>query len=158
MFRKLTRKNQQLSSDECIKILQEETRGVLSVLGDNEYPYGMPLNHFYNPDNGNIYFHTGKIGHRTDSVKNHNKASFCVFTSGERDSGEWAFKVKSVIVFGRIEIIDNLDEVIDITTKLCRKFTTDESYIKKEIDAYADKTILLKLTPENICGKSVTEA
>ena len=55
MFRELVRKNKQLSHEECIAILKEETRGVLSVLGDNDYPYGMPMNHWYNEEDGNIY-------------------------------------------------------------------------------------------------------
>ena len=55
MFRELVRKNKQLSKEECIRLLTEETRGVLSVLGDDGYPYGMPMNHFYNPEDGKIY-------------------------------------------------------------------------------------------------------
>ena len=47
MFREMLRKKQQISDAECIEILKQEKRGVLSVLGDDDYPYGMPLNHFY---------------------------------------------------------------------------------------------------------------
>ena len=68
MFRELTRKQKQLSNEECITILKEETRGVLSVLGDDDYPYGMPMNHWYNEDDGKIYFHCGKVGHRHDAL------------------------------------------------------------------------------------------
>ena len=50
MFRELLRKNKQLSEADCIRILESETRGVLSVQGDDGYPYGMPMNHFYNPE------------------------------------------------------------------------------------------------------------
>ena len=45
MFRKMIRAKQQLTREECIEILKTEKRGVLSVLGDDSYPYGMPLNH-----------------------------------------------------------------------------------------------------------------
>ena len=55
MFRELLRQNKKLSMEECIHILKTETRGVLSVLGDNDYPYGMPMNHWYNEADGNIY-------------------------------------------------------------------------------------------------------
>ena len=48
MFRELTRKKQKLSMEECLQILKSEKRGVLSVNGDNDYPYGMPMNHWYN--------------------------------------------------------------------------------------------------------------
>ena len=158
MFREMTRKNKQISQQECIQILKDETRGVLSVIGDDDYPYGMPMNHWYNEEDGKIYFHSGKIGHRQDALKKHNKVSFCVYDRGYRNEGEWSFKVKSVIVFGKIEIIDDMDKIIDITTKLSYKFTQDEEYIKREIEVSGPQTILLQLTPEHICGKLVTEA
>jgi len=158
MFRELTRKNKQISQQECIQILKDETRGVLSVIGDDDYPYGMPMNHWYNEEDGKIYFHSGKIGHRQDALKKHNKVSFCVYDKGYRGENEWAYKVKSVIVFGKIEIIDDMDTIIDITTKLSYKFTQDEEYINREIEVSGPQTILLQLTPEHICGKLVTEA
>lgn len=158
MFRELMRKNKQLSNEDCIDILKSETRGVLSVLGDDEYPYGMPMNHWYNEEDGKIYFHCGKVGHRLDAIKRHNKVSFCTYDRGYRNEGEWALNVKSVIVFGKIEIVDDKDKIIDITTKLSYKFTEDDEYIKKEIENYSHQTILLQLTPEHICGKLVNES
>lgn len=158
MFRELARKNKEISFDECVEILKSEKRGVLSVSGDNDYPYGMPMNHFYCEDDGCIYFHCGKTGHRNDALKKHDKVSFCVFDEGYRNENDWALNIRSVIVFGKIELIDNIDAVIEISEKLSRKFTDDEAYIQKEIAAFASKTLLLKLVPENICGKRVKES
>lgn len=47
MFRELQRKNKQIPHEECIELLTNETRGILSVLGHDGYPYGMPMNHYY---------------------------------------------------------------------------------------------------------------
>ena len=69
MFRELIRKNKKLSEVDCVYILKKETRGVLSVQGDDGYPYGMPMNHWYDEERGAIYFHCGKEGHRVDSLK-----------------------------------------------------------------------------------------
>ena len=158
MFRELTRKAKQISNEECTKILITETRGVLSVIGDSGYPYGMPMNHFYNEADGNIYFHCGKEGHRIDALKRCDKVSFCVYDKGYRKEGEWTYNVKSVIVFGKTEIIDEIEKINDITAKLSRKFTDDEAYISREIKAFSAKTLLIKLTPEHICGKLVNES
>ncbi|MBR3005007.1 MAG: pyridoxamine 5'-phosphate oxidase family protein, partial [Lachnospiraceae bacterium] len=57
MFRKLTRVKQEISREECVKVLKEAPRGVLSVLGDDGYPYGMPMNFLYDEASGRIYFH-----------------------------------------------------------------------------------------------------
>lgn len=158
MFRELTRKNKAISEEECVKLLKEETRGVLSVLGDGDYPYGMPMNHFYNEEDGCIYFHCGKKGHRLDAIQKHDKVSFCVYDRGVCEDGDWAFHVNSVIVFGKLEVIDSMEMIIDISNKLSRKFTQDEAYIQKEIELYAKATLLLKLRPEHMCGKRVKES
>ncbi len=158
MFREMIRKNKQISMEECIQVLKSETRGVLSVLGDDDYPYGMPMNHWYNEENGKIYFHSGNIGYRLEALRRHNKVSFCTYDKGYRKEGEWALNVKSVIIFGKIEIIDDMEQIIDITTKLSHKFTQDDEYIRKEIEQHGHRTLLLELTPEHICGKLVNEA
>ena len=102
MFRKMLRIKQQLPEEECIDILKQEKRGILSVMGDDGYPYGMPLNHFYNEADGKLYFHSGKMGHKVDAIRRCDKASFCVYDQGFRREGEWALNIRSVIVFGRI--------------------------------------------------------
>lgn len=157
MFREMVRKHKQIPQEECVKLLKTETRGVLSVLGDNDYPYGTPMNHFYNDEDGNIYFHCGNIGHRLESLQKHNKVSFCCYDQGYKNEGEWHYNVKSVIVFGKIEIIDDKQQIIDISTRLCDKFPCGEGYAQKEIEASLHRTLLLKLVPEHICGKLVSE-
>lgn len=158
MFRDLARKKKQISTEECIDLLKKEPRGVLSVLGDDDYPYGMPMNHWYNEEDGKIYFHCGKKGHRLDAIARHDKVSYCVYDEGYREDGEWALNIKSVIVFGKMKVIDDMNVIVDITTKLSHKFTQDDEYIKEEIRMYAHKTILLELTPEHICGKHIKES
>ncbi len=158
MFREIARKKQALSQDECIEILKSEPRGVLSLIGDGGYPYGVPMNHYYCAENGHIYFHSGKTGHKVDSFLACDKASFCVYDGGYRTEGEWALNIKSVIVFGRIQIVEDFDEAMDICRKLSYKFTDDGDYIEKEIENYGRNTLCFKLVPEHITGKRIKES
>jgi len=158
MFREVTRKKQALSQEECIELLKNELRGVLSVLGDEGYPYGMPINHFYNEQDGKLYFHSGKRGHKVDAIKKHDKASFCVYDEGFREKGEWALNIRSVIVFGHIEIIEERETVYRIAEALSRKFTDDDAYIEREIEHAGPRTLMFALVPEHITGKIVKEA
>lgn len=158
MFREMLRKKQQISKEECIEILKQEPRGVLSVLGDDDYPYGMPINQFYNEEDGRLYFHSGKKGHKIDAIRRHDKASFCVCDSGYRREGEWALNIRSVIVFGRIEIIDDRDKIYEIARKLSYKFTSDSEYIEREIRQSGPGTFLFALLPEHMTGKLVNES
>ncbi len=158
MFREVARENRRLPREECIRILAEEKRGVLSVIGDGGYPYGMPMNHFYCPDDGNIYFHCGMSGHRTDSIRKDSRASFCVCDSGFRLEGEWALNIRSVIVFGRIEEVADKETIYGIARRLSRKFTDDERYIEDEIERAGPRTMMFALIPEHITGKIVKES
>ena len=156
MFRNLTRKKQQLSANECIELLQNEKRGVLSVIGDDDYPYALPINFYYSQADNKIYFHSGKTGHKIDAITKHNKVSFCVYDKGYRKENHWSLNIKSVIVFGKITPVENWSR--NMMIDFCKKFTDDMDYIKSEINQYAANTIVLELEIEHITGKIVNEA
>ncbi|MBQ6508224.1 MAG: pyridoxamine 5'-phosphate oxidase family protein [Flexilinea sp.] len=157
MFRNIVRVKQALPEEECIAILKKEPRGVLSVLGDDDYPYGMPLNHYYNEEDGRLYFHSGMTGHRIDAIRRHPKASFCVYDEGVRENGNWYLTIRSVIVFGKIEIVEDREKIYEIARKLSHKFTGDEEYIENEINTSGPRTLMFVLIPEHMTGKRVTE-
>ena len=157
MFRPVQRVRQQLPEEECLNILKNEKRGVLSVLGDDGYPYGMPLNHYYNEADGKLYFHSGRTGHKIDAILRNNKASYCVYDSGTMSENGWALHFRSVILFGRIEMIEDRDTIYDIARRLSRKFTEDEAYIEYEIEHSGPGTLMFALVPEYMTGKSVKE-
>ena len=158
MFREVARVKQQLSAAECIGILRSEKRGVLSVLGDEGYPYGMPMNHWYCEEDGKLYFHSGLKGHRSDAMKDCDKASFCVYDAGYRREGEWALNIRSVIVFGRLTVVEEGEKALDFIRRMSAKFTDDTDYVEREIGEAMDHTLIFTLTPEHITGKLVNEA
>ena len=158
MFRKMLRIKQQLPQEKCVEILKQQPRGVLSVLGDDDYPYGMPINHFYCEEENKLYFHGGKKGHKIDAIRRHNKASFCVYDEGFRKENDWALNIRSVIVFGRIEIVEDREKVYDIARKLSSKFTDDAAYIEEEIKRSGLGTFMFSLSIEHMTGKLVNES
>ena len=157
MFREMLRHKQALTREECISILKDEVRGVLSVQGDDGYPYGMPLNHFYCEEDGKLYFHSGMKGHKVDAIKRCDKASFCVYDKGCREPDGWALNIRSVIVFGRIEILDDRERIYELARMLSHKFTSDEEYIENEIKHSGPGTLMFALVPEHMTGKLVNE-
>ena len=157
-FREIRRFKQALSNEECIKVLGHELRGVLSVLGDDDYPYGMPINHWYNPEDGKLYFHAGPGGHRLDSITKHDKVSFCVYDGGFRKEGDWALNIKSVIVFGRMEVVKDEDLKLHAIRQLSYKFPVDDEYIDDDIRRNGNSFVMLALTPEHMTGKLVNES
>lgn len=49
------------------KILKQEKRAAFSVIGDEGYPYTIPINFFYDEDDHKIYFHGAREGHKIDA-------------------------------------------------------------------------------------------
>ena len=155
MFRKMRRAGQELSKDECIDILINQPRGVLALLGDDDYPYSLPMTHVY--VDGKIYFHGAKEGHKIDAIKKHSKASYCVMNDGDLAENSWWYTFKSVIVFGRIKTIENKNEQIDKLTCLGDKFFPRPEDSENEIKRLLDRTEVFELTIEHISGKLVRE-
>ena len=154
----MVRKKQQLPREEAIELLKKEPRGILSLLGDDGYPYGVPIDHWYNEEDGRIYFHSAREGHKVDAIRGCNKASFCVCDEGCRIPGDWALNIRSVIVFGRIHIVQDHGKALELTRQLSYKYTQDEAYIQKEIDAYGSELLVFALEPEHITGKITKES
>jgi nitroimidazol reductase NimA-like FMN-containing flavoprotein (pyridoxamine 5'-phosphate oxidase superfamily) len=158
MFREMRRKKQQISREECIRILKEEPRGVLSMAGENGYPYAITLSHWYCEEDGRIYFHGAKEGHKLDAIAKCDKVSFCVMDKGYRNEGEWALNINSVIVFGRIRPVTDDAKTREVCEQICRKFTDDEAYIQKELTNALPRVLCLELTIDHMTGKLVNES
>lgn len=158
MFRPMRRFKQQISEAECIRILKEQPRGVLSLIGDDGYPYGIPLDHWYCEDDGKLYFHGAKEGHKIDAIASCDKVSYCVMDEGFRKEGEWALNINSVIIFGRISLVTDTEKAKKICTEITRKFTDDEEYLAHELEHAFPRVQCLELTPEHVTGKLVNES
>ena len=152
----MRRIKQQLSEEESLEVLKKAKRGVLSVIGDDGWPYGIYLNpHF---ENGRIFFHGAKEGHKIDALKRDARASFTVIDEGVKDEGGWAYAFRSVVVFGRVEFVEDQNEAVEICRRLARRFNPSEADIEDEIRRAAAHVQVFALIPEHITGKRIREA
>ena len=158
MFRPMRRANQALSREECIHILKNEPRGILSMIGDDGYPYGIPVSHWYDEEHDRLYFHCGKKGHKIDAIRACDKVSFCVYDQGYRREGEWALNIRCVVLFGRATILEDHQEALEICRQISHKFTSDEEYIDHEIRHSGPAVEVVSIVPEHMTGKLVNES
>ena len=158
MFRDLRRFKQAMTREECLELLSSQRRGVLSVLGDGGYPYGVPMNYWYDPQTGLICFHGAKEGHKQDALARCDKVSFCVFDQGVRVGDDWPLHVKSVVIFGRVRVVENYERAMEICRALCCRFTDDRAYMEREIQQAGPRVRCLELTVEHMSGKRVVES
>ena len=159
MFREMARKNKQLTQEECISLLTDLPRGVLSVLGDAGYPYGVPLDHWYNPEDGRIYFHSGNTGHKVDAITRCGKASFCVIERDQFISEEYTNHYRSAIAFGHARILTDEKEIYEASLlwaeRLCSSETPQhrEETIKKQLPTLG----MIVLEIEHVTGKEALD-
>ena len=158
MFREMRRFKQKLSEEECLNILKNEKRGVLCVQGDDGYPYGVPIDFWYDEETEKICFHGAREGHKMDSINRSDKVTFCVYDEGYRKDGEWALNIKSVIVFGRIKTVEDEQRAEKISRNIALKFTDDMDYIDLEVKRHIKRVNCLEITPEHITGKLIKES
>ena len=72
----MRRSKQALDIEETLRILEHAYRGVLSVIGDGGYPYSIPVNYVF--EDGKLYFHSAREGHKIDAIRACDKACFMV--------------------------------------------------------------------------------
>ncbi|MBQ7698100.1 MAG: pyridoxamine 5'-phosphate oxidase family protein [Paludibacteraceae bacterium] len=121
----MRRKRQELSEEECEKILKKGTSGVLSILGDGGYPYGVPISYVY--AEGKLYFHSAVEGHKIDAIEKNDKCSFTVIAQDEIHPDEFTTYFRSVIVFGRIRRLESMDDLVHGLRLLGEKYNPGDS-------------------------------
>ncbi len=156
MFRKIRRFKQEISKEECIDILKEQPRGVLAVYGEDGYPYAFPMNYIYMDKK--IYFHCAKEGHKLDALAMDNRVSFCVMDKGFLREGEWALNIRSIVIFGSVKRIDNVDETIKIVRHLGLKYYPTAESVEEEINKAVARVQILELSIDHMTGKLVNES
>lgn len=160
MFREMRRSNQLLDAETVAKVLTEARRGTLSVLGDDGYPYGMPINFVYDPESGphgSILFHAALVGHKIDAITACDKVSFCTMDDGYRNEGEWWWYVRSVVCFGRAAVVKDPQRKHDALFMLASKYFPPEVDIEADIAKGTDRIHMIEVAIEHVTGKLVQE-
>ena len=154
-FRPLRRIKQTASQEECIALLESAPRGVLAVHGENGYPYGLPVNYVFM--DGRIYFHCAKEGHKVDALRADDRVSFTILSEPVKNEGEWWYCFTSVIVFGRICEVTDLDKADKVLRALGTKYFPEGYDMETDIIRNGPHALILELTIDHVSGKHVRE-
>lgn len=157
-FRKMRRFKQELPLEECEKVLSEQWRGVLAVLGDGGYPYAVPMNFVYDAAEKKLYFHGAGEGHKIDAIRACDRVSFNVIDGGVKRPDHWSKDFRSVTVFGKIRILSDSAQTMRALRMLGNKYYTDKDELEAEIRSAASRATCLELSAEHITGKRVNES
>lgn len=156
-FRPMRRIKQQLEEKACIEILNRNTAGVLAVLGDEDYPYAVPLSYVYK--NGKIYFHCAKVGHKLDAIAKCDKVSFCVVDQDEVIPQEYTTYFRSVIAFGRARVMTDAEEIRSAIEALAVKYAPHDEKANRDaaIERESAHMAMVCIQIEHMTGKEAIE-
>ena len=155
-FRPMRRQRQQLPQEESIDILERATSGTLALLGDNDYPYAVPVSFLYHE--GCLYFHSAVEGHKIDAIRRHAKASFCVIDKDDVHGERYTTYFRSVIAFGHISIIDDADEKVAAARWLGNRYNPNQDEaLQKELEKGLHRMVMLRMKIEHLTGKEAIE-
>ncbi len=138
------------------EILKNGLTGVLAVTGDDEYPYVVPLNYVY--ENGKIYFHCARSGHKLDSIRRCSKVSFCVIDNDRIVPEQFTTDYRSAIAFGIASEVVGDTEKYRIMRSLNSKYAPglfDEG--EKEIEKDWKILCVIQIEIEYLTGKEAME-
>ncbi len=153
----MRRFGQQTTQEEAFELVKDSKIGVLSLMGDDGYPYGIYMDYFYDSKNNKLYFHGANEGHKIDSIRRLDKCSFTILSKPTKLDSEWFNRYTSVVIFGRIkEVLDN-NIKINILKNLGNKYYPSKSEVDKMVGRPLDNVSILELSIEHITGKRILE-
>jgi nitroimidazol reductase NimA-like FMN-containing flavoprotein (pyridoxamine 5'-phosphate oxidase superfamily) len=155
VFRPMRRFKQQMTVEDCVVLLQRVKRGVLAVLGDGGYPYTVPMDFVYN--DGHLYFHCAKEGHKLDAIRSCDKASFCVLGEGVKEPDSWWLHFESVVCFGRVYVVEEASRTDALLRLLGAKYFPQGYDMEADMSKNAPNALVLDLQIEHLSGKRVRE-
>lgn len=157
MFRKMRRVKNEISVDEAKQLLKTCKRAALAVVGDEGYPYAVPVNFCYDEAEGRIYIHGSKRGHKVDSIRACDKVCLTTWDDGYRDEGDWAYHVSSCVVFGRASLVEDRALTEEKVRELALKYYPSADEVEEEIRRDIKAVQLIAIDIEHISGKRIHE-
>lgn len=155
MFREMRRKKQKLTEKQCLAILKRAKTATLALAGDEGYPYSVPVNFVY--EDGKIYFHGAKEGHKIDAIKNSPKVSMSIIDQEDVIEEELTTYFRSIIIFGKARILEDDNEIYQAVEALGLKYCDDEIAVEKEIQREWKALCCVEITIEHLTGKQAIE-
>ena len=150
---KMRRQDKVISLKEALRILHEGEYGVLSTVGADGQPYGVPLNYVLLGDN-RIFFHCAPIGHKLTNIRNNQKVSFCVVGRTKLLPAEFNTQFESVLVFGKASLAQG-SERLEALQALIEKYSPEfQAEGKAYIEAMHHSTEIINIEITSISGKS----
>lgn len=156
MEREMYKKDRQLSMEKTIEIFEKGHHGILSVNGDDGYPYGTPVNYVYLNDC--IYIHSAKYGYKIEALAKSDKVCFSAILSSQILPDKFTAAFESVVALGKAVMVEDDAEKKKVLDTFIDRFSPDfKEGGQKFISAVFEKTAIIRIDVEEIKGKAYSD-
>ncbi len=150
MPHKMRRADRALSPEAAGQVLKTAGYGVLSCVGDDYLPYGVPLSFVY--DGSAVFFHCAGQGRKLDNI---NRTPFVCFTAVSKSKTipeDSTTAYESAVVEGTAAVVTGEQEKRRVLRLLCEKYSPGIP-CDSEIDKTVQKVTIVEIKPLVISGK-----
>lgn len=151
-MKEVRRRDRELNQQESIDILKTAEYGILSTVGNEGQPYGVPLSFVHKGES--IYFHCAICGHKIENIEHNAKVSFCVVGKSKVLPDKFGTEYESAVVFGRASEVNGTerhDALVWLLEKYCSDFIEEG---KRYIEQKDKITKVFKIEIDRISGKA----
>jgi uncharacterized protein len=152
MFKPLRKPENTMDEASMISVLTNAEYGILSTIGPDGYPYGIPMSFVY--INNAIYFHGAAEGHKHENITYNDKVSFCIVGKTEVVAEKFTTNYESVILFGNISEVKGTEKqeaLFSIVNKYSQQYSEKGKTILQNM---VDRIHVLKINIEHVVGKT----
>lgn len=144
----MRRKDRKLDEQVAVSLLEHCEYAVLSTIGEDGNPYGIPISPVL--EGKNLYFHCALEGTKLQNIRNH--PAVCITCVGETRlvPEKFTTEYQSAIAFGTASMVEDEEEKVRILYLLCQK------YAASNLDAF-DREVKRSLHRIGICKIAITE-
>lgn len=170
----MRRKDREITREFGIEVIDKSRYGILSMIDENDEPYGIPLSIV--KDGDYLYFHSAMDGKKVKIFKNNPKVNIAFvgktkipenYTKEELDeivkdeskavlliSKVFTTEYESAVVTGKVELVEDEEEQIKAMRLVCEKYTpTKMDYFATAIKAGLKRTNVYRIEIEEIKAK-----
>jgi len=152
MFRSIRRRDREVSEPDARQILARAEYGVLATVGEDGWPYAVPVNHVVEGDV--VYLHCALVGHKLENIAHEARVSYCAVASAQVLPSKLSTLYESAVVFGRAVRVSDPIEKEQALRRLATRFGSSAERIEQELRTSGPQTAVVRIEIERITGKA----
>jgi hypothetical protein len=148
----MRRQEREVSEAEARYILGRADHGVLATVGEDGWPYAVPVNHVLRGNS--LYIHCALEGHKLENLAHEERVSYCAVARATVVPELLSTLYESAVVFGHAVLVADAEEKRKALIWLVERFSVEEAEAAAALSKWSHKTAIIRIDIERITGKT----